>query len=148
MGPGDLSRRIEPVDAGAAGKYISSTVSEEAKIGAFFDVDHTLIDVNSGRATRERNIEETALRTNIEAAEEIARQAANLYDKFVGFTEDLIKLGGQMRTATKTYEESMKKLTDGTGNLTRRVENLKKLGVNPSKQIDNRLIDKSEDSED
>ena len=32
------------------------------------------IDVNSGRATRERNIEETALRTNLEAAEEIARQ--------------------------------------------------------------------------
>ena len=32
------------------------------------------IDVNSGRATRERNIEETAVRTNIEAAEEIARQ--------------------------------------------------------------------------
>ncbi len=34
----------------------------------------TAIDVNSGRATRERNIEETALRTNSEAAEEIARQ--------------------------------------------------------------------------
>ncbi|MBL8674829.1 MAG: ribonuclease E/G, partial [Rhodospirillales bacterium] len=32
------------------------------------------IDVNSGRATKERNIEETALRTNVEAAEEIARQ--------------------------------------------------------------------------
>jgi ribonuclease E len=32
------------------------------------------IDVNSGRATRERNIEDTALRTNVEAAEEIARQ--------------------------------------------------------------------------
>ena len=32
------------------------------------------IDVNSGRSTRERNIEETALKTNIEAAEEIARQ--------------------------------------------------------------------------
>ncbi|HEY3145086.1 MAG TPA: Rne/Rng family ribonuclease, partial [Dongiaceae bacterium] len=32
------------------------------------------IDVNSGRATRERNIEETALRTNVEAAEEVARQ--------------------------------------------------------------------------
>jgi ribonuclease E len=32
------------------------------------------IDVNSGRSTKERNIEETALRTNIEAAEEIARQ--------------------------------------------------------------------------
>ncbi len=32
------------------------------------------IDVNSGRSTKERNIEETALRTNLEAAEEIARQ--------------------------------------------------------------------------
>ncbi|GAA5264307.1 ribonuclease E [Acidiphilium sp. MT5] len=32
------------------------------------------IDVNSGRATRERNIEDTALRTNMEAAEEVARQ--------------------------------------------------------------------------
>src|SRR6202023_2491956 len=32
------------------------------------------IDVNSGRSTRERNIEETAVRTNLEAAEETARQ--------------------------------------------------------------------------
>lgn len=32
------------------------------------------VDVNSGRATRERNIEETALKTNIEAADEVARQ--------------------------------------------------------------------------
>jgi ribonuclease E len=32
------------------------------------------IDVNSGRSTRERNIEETALRTNLEAAEELGRQ--------------------------------------------------------------------------
>ncbi|GAB5419347.1 MAG: DNA recombination protein RmuC [Crocinitomicaceae bacterium] len=78
-------------------------------------------------------------------AMEIADQAAKLYDKFVGFTEDLIKLGGQMRTATKTYEESMKKLTDGSGNLVRRVENLKKLGVNPSKQVDTKLVDRSEE---
>ncbi|MSP00772.1 MAG: ribonuclease E/G [Acetobacteraceae bacterium] len=32
------------------------------------------IDVNSGRSTRERNVEETALRTNLEAADEVARQ--------------------------------------------------------------------------
>ena len=34
------------------------------------------IDVNSGRSTREHNIEDTALKTNLEAAEEIARQLA------------------------------------------------------------------------
>uniref|UniRef100_UPI0026057A5F Rne/Rng family ribonuclease n=1 Tax=Acidocella sp. TaxID=50710 RepID=UPI0026057A5F len=32
------------------------------------------IDVNSGRSTRERNVEDTALRTNLEAAEEVAKQ--------------------------------------------------------------------------
>src|SRR5258705_13947631 len=32
------------------------------------------IDVNSGRATRDHHIEDTALKTNLEAAEEIARQ--------------------------------------------------------------------------
>jgi ribonuclease E len=32
------------------------------------------IDVNSGRGSNKRNVEETAYRTNLEAAEEIARQ--------------------------------------------------------------------------
>ena len=32
------------------------------------------MDVNSGRSTKERNVERTALKTNIEAAEEVARQ--------------------------------------------------------------------------
>lgn len=78
-------------------------------------------------------------------AEEIARQAAALYDKFVNFSEDLIKFGTQLKTATGTYESAMKKLSEGTGNLIRRTENLKKLGVNPSKSINSKLIDRSEE---
>ena len=50
----------------------------QLKSGGYIVLDSTealvAIDVNSGRATRERNIEETALKTNVEAAEEIARQ--------------------------------------------------------------------------
>jgi len=50
----------------------------ELKSGGYLVINPTealvSIDVNSGRATKERNIDETALRTNIEAAEEIARQ--------------------------------------------------------------------------
>jgi len=50
----------------------------QLKSGGYIVINPTealvAIDVNSGRATRERNIEETALRTNLEAAEEIARQ--------------------------------------------------------------------------
>ncbi len=76
-------------------------------------------------------------------AVEIARQAGNLYDKFVGFTDDLIKLGEQMKTANKTYDAAMNKMVEGTGNLTKRVQDLKKLGVNPSKNIDTRLVDRA-----
>lgn len=50
----------------------------QLKSGGYLVIDQAealvAIDVNSGRATRERNIEETALNTNLEAAEEIARQ--------------------------------------------------------------------------
>ena len=54
----------------------SSTV--QLKSGGYLVINQTealvAIDVNSGRATRERNIEATALKTNLEAAEESARQ--------------------------------------------------------------------------
>jgi ribonuclease E len=50
----------------------------QLKSGGYIVIDVTealvAIDVNSGRATREASIEETALRTNLEAAEEAARQ--------------------------------------------------------------------------
>ena len=50
----------------------------QLKSGGYIVIDPTealvAIDVNSGRSTRERNIEETALKTNVEAAQEIARQ--------------------------------------------------------------------------
>ena len=54
----------------------SSTV--QLRSGGYVVMNQTealvAIDVNSGRSTRERNIEETALKTNLEAAEEVARQ--------------------------------------------------------------------------
>jgi DNA recombination protein RmuC len=77
-------------------------------------------------------------------AEEIARQAASLYSKFVNFSDDLIKLGSQLKTVTGTYEESMKKLSSGKDNLVRKTERLKELGVNPSKSINPKLIDRSD----
>jgi ribonuclease E len=48
------------------------------KSGGYLVINQTealvAVDVNSGRSTRERNIEETALKTNLEAADELARQ--------------------------------------------------------------------------
>ena len=76
--------------------------------------------------------------------EEIARQAASLYTKFVNFSEDLLRLGAQLETASGTYEESIKKLSEGKDNLVRKTERLKELGVNPTKSINQNLLDRSE----
>jgi DNA recombination protein RmuC len=79
---------------------------------------------------------------------DIANKAGDLYDKFVGFADDLIKLGQYMDSSKKYYDESMKKLSVGSGNLVRRVEELKKLGAKASKTIDQRLLNRAEDQAD
>ncbi len=76
---------------------------------------------------------------------DIANKAGDLYDKFVGFTDDLIELGRHLDVSKRHYEESMKKLSVGSGNLVRRVEDLKKLGARASKSIDPGLVKKSGD---
>ncbi|MEM9895821.1 MAG: DNA recombination protein RmuC [Bacteroidota bacterium] len=74
---------------------------------------------------------------------EIARQAGALYDKFTGFTDDLLKVGNNLRQTKDNYDAAMNKLTDGRGNLVTSTEKLKKLGAKSSKQIDGRLLDRS-----
>lgn len=78
---------------------------------------------------------------------EIARQAGDLYDKFVGFVEDLRKLGSQMLTAQKTYEEAMGKLSTGKGNIVRRVENLRVLGAPATKCLPASVLETSDQEE-
>lgn len=78
-------------------------------------------------------------------AMEIARQGADMYDKFVAFTEDLIKVGKLMDDSKKTYSEAMNKLYDGKGNLVRRAENMKKLGIKAGKQLPQGLVDRAEE---
>lgn len=75
---------------------------------------------------------------------EIARQAGALYDKFVSFSEDLTKVGNQLQTTQNSYQEAMKKLCDGKDNLIRKSERLKELGAKTSKNIDQKLLDKSD----
>ena len=74
---------------------------------------------------------------------EIARQAGSLYDKFQSFSEDLIKVGNNLNTTKNTYEDAMKKLTDGKDNLVRKTERLRELGAKTSKKINPKLVDRS-----
>jgi DNA recombination protein RmuC len=70
-------------------------------------------------------------------AMEIARQCANLYDKFVGFVEDLEQIGKRLDQAQSSYHDAFNKLKSGKGNLIKAAERVKDLGVKPSKTIAN-----------
>lgn len=79
-------------------------------------------------------------------ATEIAAQAGRLYDSFVNLTLEFEKVGKQLGTLQRTYDSAMKKLT-GRGNLIRRVEKLKKLGVQTAKQMDRKYLQTAEEEE-
>lgn len=79
---------------------------------------------------------------------EIARQAGDLYDKLSAHLDDLIAVGSKMKDADKAYEAAMNKLYSGKGNLISRVENLKKLGLKTTKQVNQKLLDRTEDLDD
>ena len=68
-------------------------------------------------------------------AAEIARQAEALYDKFVGFVEDMERIGDQLGKTQAQWEGAMNKLAKGKGNLIRRADQMKKLGLSPKKAL-------------
>jgi len=76
----------------------------------------------------------------------IAEQAGKLYDQFVNLTEDLIKVGNQLKTVQGSYDTSMKKLT-GKGNLVTKVERIRELGAKTSKTLNKNLLDRAKEIE-
>ena len=66
---------------------------------------------------------------------EILKQVGTLYDKFVGFVESMDKIGRQINGANLAYDEAIKQLNSGKGNLISRVENIRQLGIKTNKTI-------------
>jgi len=66
---------------------------------------------------------------------DIAEKSGALYDKFVGLYEDLIAVGNSIEKSRNSYDEAMKKLKNGSGNLIGRVETLRKLGAKAKKRL-------------
>ena len=68
-------------------------------------------------------------------AQEIAKRAGLLYDKFVGFVESVDKLGKQIITVQSTYDDAFSKLSSGRGSITSQFDKLEKLGAATSKEL-------------
>jgi DNA recombination protein RmuC len=79
---------------------------------------------------------------------EIARQCGALYDKFVGFIDDMEKLGQRIDQAQTSYHDAFSKLKTGKGNLIRTAEKVRELGVKPSKTLPSGLLDTTADADD
>ncbi|MFA6188894.1 MAG: DNA recombination protein RmuC [Sulfuricurvum sp.] len=80
-------------------------------------------------------------------AKEIAASAEALYEKLVAFVEDMEKVGDSIARTQKSYEGAMNKLSTGKGNLIRRAESMRKLGLKPKKALPESLMENATDEE-
>jgi DNA recombination protein RmuC len=76
---------------------------------------------------------------------QIAEESGKLYDKFKLFMDDMVKVGNQLNTTRSTYEEAMKKLVTGRGNLVQQAEKLREMGARNTKRIDEKIIERALD---
>ena len=74
---------------------------------------------------------------------EIADRGARLYDKFVGFVDNLEKVGRNLDQAKNVYNEAYKQLHTGNDNLVLQTQKLKSLGIKNKKDLPPSLIDNS-----
>jgi DNA recombination protein RmuC len=75
------------------------------------------------------------------SVQDIVRRGAELYNKLVGFVDDLKKVGERLVQAKDSYDTAYAKLSTGKGNVIRQAEMLKGLGVKPAKSLPSELIE-------
>lgn len=76
---------------------------------------------------------------------EIADRGGKLYDKFVGFVEDMQAVGASLGKAREAWEDASTKLHTGSGNLVSQTEKLKQLGAKAAKSLPNALLGKADE---
>lgn len=74
-------------------------------------------------------------------ASKLFEEAGKMYDKMVGFAESFKRVGTQLQTLNNSYESAHKQLSEGSGNILGRVENLKRLGAKATKNLKDAKIE-------
>ncbi|MGA8276900.1 MAG: DNA recombination protein RmuC [Rhodanobacteraceae bacterium] len=80
-------------------------------------------------------------------AQDIARRAGALYEKFVGFIDDMESLRAGLDGARRAFDAALGKLSSGRGNLVRQVEMLRALGAKAGKSLDPKLVERADDEQ-
>ena len=78
---------------------------------------------------------------------EIAKHGGLMYDKFVAFVTDLEQIGRSIKSTHDCYDEAMKKLSTGKGNLIKKAEDLRTLGAKTTKKLEKKHKELEENTE-
>jgi DNA recombination protein RmuC len=78
-------------------------------------------------------------------AQQIAKSAADMYEKFAGFVEALEDIGDKLDKAQSAYKTAHNRLSEGKGNLIKRAEDMRKLGLETGKRLPEDLVNKSQE---
>ena len=78
-------------------------------------------------------------------AQQIAKSAADMYEKFVGFVEALEDVGDKLDKAQSAYRTAHNRLSEGKGNLIKRAEDMRKLGLETGKRLPEELVNKNQE---
>ena len=79
-------------------------------------------------------------------AQQIAKSAGDMYDKFVGFIEALSDIGDKLDKAQSAYQIARSRLSGGKGNLVKRAEEMRKLGLQTNKKLPDELVNDDHDT--
>lgn len=77
--------------------------------------------------------------------EKVIKESELLYDKFVNFSENWGKIKENLQDTLTLYDKADKQLYEGNGNIVRRLEKLKELGIIPKKNIPESMLSKAKE---
>jgi DNA recombination protein RmuC len=76
---------------------------------------------------------------------EIATMAGGLYDKFVNFHKDMTDVSSKLDAAKKSHDEALKKLSEGPGNIVKKIADLKKMGAKATKELPASILENADE---
>ncbi len=76
-------------------------------------------------------------------AEAIAERAGKLYDKLAGFVGNYLKIGAELETAQKAYQDGLGQLSNGKDNLIRQAEKMRALNISNKKELPASLVEQA-----
>jgi len=125
------------------GAFWTAIESEQALFNEAFDKNIMLVSPSTLLATLRIINNIWRYEDQNRNAQIIAKKAGDLHKKFVDFVEALNDVGQKIGKARDSYETAYKRLYEGKGNLVRRTEELKQLGVKAQKELQEDLVVKA-----